>query len=43
VIGGVVVFSQIGRTMFMAAEGQLNGPIACGTAYDIVALCSLWL
>jgi hypothetical protein len=31
VIGGVA-FSQIARTMFMAAAGQLNGPIACGTA-----------
>ena len=37
-IGGFVVFSQIGRTVVMAVEGQLHGPITCGTAYDVVVI-----
>ena len=40
-IGRVVVFWQIGRTVFMAAEWQLHGPVTCGTAYDIVAVCGI--
>ena len=35
VIGGFIVLLQIGKTVVMAAEGQLHGPITCGTAYDV--------
>jgi hypothetical protein len=31
------------RCLWQPKGMQLHGPIACGTAYDVVALCSLWL
>ena len=35
--------SKIGSVVVMAPEVQVNGPITSGTAYDVVASCSLWL
>ena len=40
---GSQLLSKIGSVVAMAPEVQVNGSITSGTAYDVVASCSMWL